>query len=378
MQNNMSKYIFATLMLFITVRSFSQDSSKYFYKPFPVYKNEGKLIIAGDVNSFVYPAYYGKDVKKKGYTDPHAKPEYLVYELFRDMKNKDVDGIGTLYDSSFVKADFDPNQMDMLKDYDDIKFRSKFKSGKLTIVRYDFVSTLNKKTYPYFAVVRKIGDDYFLTMNINVTDPFNLVGSYSPNNHLKQKTEIPVNTSHMTPFYFIENDSDATDIYFTNELPHDDYTAVYLAFDFYNKTSTSPEINFLRQLQKTAQIDSAKMIDLLVKADVPLLTDPYFGNYFYAEIKKIFRGYPDVTPLATIKINDGKILYFRFSDAKVSNDDLSNLSNTAESGHISSIIIKEVGGKYYLSLRATNNDVNNVLLNIYMKEAIYDYFLKMK
>jgi|GEM_PF-1968463 hypothetical protein len=367
----MSKYIFIAALFFVTVRASAQDNSKYTYKPFPVYKNEGKLIIAGDVMSFVYSNYYGKEVTTKGYTDPHASPEYLICELFKDMKNKDVTGIGTLYDSTFKKDDFDGNQIaDMLKDYDDIKFESKFKSGKSMVVRYDFVSSVSKKTYAYFAVIKKMGDSYFLTMDIKVSDPFNLVGSYSPNNHLVQKTYLAANINHMVPFYFIENDSD---VYYTTVMPDDDYTAVYVNFDFYTKASVSPEINFLKQLQKTAQFDSSKLIDLVLKSDLPLLKDPYFSGYFYAELKKIFIGYPNITPLATIKINDGKILYFRFSDDKYSPGSPATAADLANQ-HISSIIVKPLNGRYYLSLRPTNDDVSNVLQNIYIKEAIYDYF----
>lgn len=353
----MLKYIFTVTGFFMVACTYSQDNSNYFYKPFSIYKSAGQVVIAGDVNSFVYANYYGKDVSNENYNDPHSKPEYLVNELFKAMKKKDLSAFTNLYDETFDKKNFNvPRMADMAKNYTDIKFVSKFRSGDFMVIRYDFVSS--NKNFPFFASIRNIKNKYFLTTQINVSDPFNVIGSFSPNNLFERKGEA-VNLKKMTPFYFIEK---GKKIFFSNQKPIEGHATLYLAFEFYNAFSNSPEIDFLKTLQKTAVLDSAKLKNLIAADQLPLLSsDLYYSNYFYAEIKKIFRNYSIIVPIAALKINDGKILYFKFG------------SPDETPMHIASIILKKVGTKYFLGLRITDNDINNILWNVYIREAIYDY-----
>ncbi|MFI5185772.1 MAG: hypothetical protein ACHQF0_03560 [Chitinophagales bacterium] len=353
----MKKYLITAIIVFVTTLLHSQDNNNYTYKPFPIYKSPSQVIIAGDLNTFVYSNYYGKDVQKQGYTDPHSKPEYLVYELFRDMKIKDVEGINKLYDTSFKKDYFDDNSMiSVLKGYTDIKFISKFKSGYQVIIRYNFVST--QKEYPYFAAITGTEGNYYLTLNINISAPVNIIGSYSPFNLFDKPAET-VNTATMTPFYFVNKENK---IFYTNELPGEDYSAVYVAFDFPNEKNAPANMSFIQQLQNTAQAeDSAKMESLIDKTDLPLLAKSVFSDYVYKEIRKIFRNYPLISPMASIKTNEGRVLYFKYADE-------------GESANIGCIIIRELQGRQYLSLKINNDDINNVLQNAYIREAIYDYF----
>jgi len=145
-------------------------------------------------------------------------------------------------------------------------------------------------------------------------------------------------------------------------VPDQSYSALYLAFDFSNRMGNSQEAEFLKNLQKTAQTDSALLKTFIAPDQQSLLSSEYYSRYFYSEIKKIFGNYSTILPLATVKINDGKILYFKFG-------------STGESHlHVASIIMKKSGDKYYLGLRSTDDDINNILWNIYIREAIYDYF----
>src|SRR5438270_4099530 len=231
---NLSIYqpAFLTVMLILSMNGFSQDNSQYFYKPYPIYKAHGQLVLAGSVNTYVYNKYYGKDIQKENYNDAHAKPEYLVYELFKSMKNKDVTAVGKLYDKTFNQDDFSGSRMgDQLKDYIDIRFRSKFRSGDLTIVRYDFVSADGKKVFPFFASVKKMEGGYFLTTEINVSDPFNMIGSFSPDN-LFNKASESVSTKGMTSLYFVRKEGK---ILLAGGLPDEDYAALFLRFDVYDK-----------------------------------------------------------------------------------------------------------------------------------------------
>jgi len=351
----MKKYIFSAITILAAFSLFAQDNSQYFYKPYSIFSSAGQVILAGDLNTSVYSSYYGKDVNNEGYSNPHLRPEYLVYELFRNMKIKDIDGIGKLYDTSFRRKSFDGNRMAAaLKDYTDIKFVSKFKSGDLIIVRYNFVSPRNE--YPYFASIRETGNRYYLTMDINISDPFNAIGSFSPYN-LPAKPGEAVNTKNMTPFYFINKDSKT---FFSNELPQVDHSALYVAFEFYNANTSSRETDFINQMLSAAQSgDSLKLKSFIAANEVSRLSDAYFSNYYYAEIKKIFT-YSSVSPVAAIKTNEGKVLYFKYSI-------------NGQSSYIASIILKESAGRYYLSFRVNNDDINNVLQNNYIREAIYDY-----
>jgi len=351
----MKKYILSTIVLLVTFLVNAQDNSQYFYKPYPIFNSAGQAVIAGDVNTSVYSNYYGKDVKHEKYDNPHVRPEYLVYDLFRSMKIKDVDGIGKLYDTSFRRKSFDGDKMaSWLKDYTDIRFVSKFRSGECMIVRYNFISPRNE--YPYFAIVREMGGRYYLTMNINTSDPFNTIGSFSPYN-LPSKAGDQVNTKNMTPFYFVNQDNKT---FFTSELPQVDHSALYLSFEFYNSNSSSRETEFINQIKDAAQSgDSLKLKSFIASSEVSRLSDAYFSNYYYAEIKKILTN-STVTPVAAIKTNEGKVLYFKYSI-------------NGQASYIASIILKESAGRYYLSFRVNNDDINNVLQNNYIREAIYDY-----
>jgi len=353
----MKKNILIAIILFAGYCCYSQTEGNYLNKPFSIYSSSGKLIIAGGLSTYVYSNYYGKDVKRETYSDPHLKPEYLVYELFKNMKVENLNAIDKLYDTSFRKKNFDADQMkERLKNYTDIKFISKFKTGDMIVVRYDFVSA--GKEYAYFAVVKNIEGKFYLTSEINLSDPFNVVGSLSPYN-LFNKPGAALNTSNMTPFYFVEKENK---IFFTNQLPNEDHTALYLAFDFYDNNSSAAEIDFMKQLQEAAQsIDPVEIKNLLAKDELASLSDPYFKNYFYEDIKKVFKNYSVISPLASIKTDDGRILYFRYSAP-------------GQSSGIASILLKRSGDRYYLSLRMTDGDVNNILQNVYIREAIHNYF----
>jgi hypothetical protein len=355
----MSKYIITFLLCSLTCATIAQDNNRFSYKPFSIYKSLGQVVIAGNVNTHVYKDYYGKNVAGESYSDAHARPEYLVYELFKNMKSKNINAIAGLYDSSFRPAAFDANNMtEFVKDYSDIKFASKFRSGDNTVVRYDFYASQNKR-YPYFAMVREMDGKFFLTMDINISDPFNLVGSYSPNN-LFEKAEENINTKNLTAFYFVRKDSK---VFFTPEQPNEDYAAIYFAFEYFNNAKT-PESDFLQELQQVARSgDSVKLKSMIVASDLSLLSDPYYANYYYGEIKKIFMGYPNITPVAALKTSDGKILYFRFS-------------NNDQSSFIASVILKQVNRKYYLALKMTNDDLTNILQNVYVRETLINHFSK--
>ena len=354
----MSKHLITAIVLFVNSLVYAQtNNEKYFYKPFPIYKCRGEVVIAGDLNSFVYSNYFGSDVKKEGYTDPHSKPEFLVYELFKNMKNRDIPGINRLYDFSFNKDLFDPHQMAaMLANYSDIKFISKFRSGNLMIIRYDFISS--GKQYASFAAIKNIQGKYYLTMDLNISDPFNLVGSSSPYNLFERKEET-LNVKNMTPFYFIGMEKK---IFFSNDMPQQDYSVVYFSFDFFNKKEYSPEFDFIAQLQKAARsADPAQLTNMVAKDNLSLLSDSYFSNHFYYEIKKIFQEYSAITPLAAIKTDKGKIIYLKYS-------------NPGQSENITSIIINQSDYGYKLAFQIKNDDVNSILQNVYVKEALYDYF----
>jgi len=351
----MKKYISSAIALLACFYLRAQDKSQYFYKPYSIFSSAGQVIIAGDLNTSVYSNYFGKDVKSDSYSNAHTRPEYLVFELFRSMKIKDIDAIGKLYDTSFHRQSFDGNRMvTFLKDYTDIRFVSKFRSGDFIIVRYNFISPKNE--YPYFAAIREIAGRYFLTMDINISDPFNAIGSFSPYN-LPVKGEQTVNTKNMTAFYFINKDNKT---FFSNVLPQVDYSALYLSFEFYDPNSSSRETEFIIQMKEAAKSgDSLKLKNFIAANEVSKLSDAYYSNYYYAEIKKIMTN-ATVTPVAAIKTNEGKVVYFRYSI-------------NGQASYIASIILKESAGHYYLSFRINNDNINNVLQNNYIREAIYDF-----
>jgi hypothetical protein len=353
----MSKYLTIVLALFIHLCGRSQDTKgQYFYKPFPIFKSGGQVVIAGDIHTVVYGEYYGRDVRQEGYTNPHARPETLVLELFKDIKAMDLNGIGRLYDSTFDRKGFDAAKTaGELSGYEDIRFRSKFRCGDLIVVRYDFVS--KDKSYAYFATIRSANGAYYLTSLLNIMEPFHLIGSLSPDN-LLQKTEEPVNTGLLTPFYFVRKDDK---VLFTNDLPQDEYTAVYIAFQSFVRVAYAPETEFVKRLQQAARMADTNALRNLVAPDqLPLLRDPTVANYFNNEIRKVFGGFPAITPLEGIRTTDGEVLYFSYADS-------------SQTGNIASIILKSSGGKYGLAFGITDHKIRNILGNVYVREAIVDF-----
>jgi hypothetical protein len=359
----MLKNTLLILGLLVGLCATAQDNSSYFYKPFSIYKVKGEQVMAGSVNTFVYKDYYGKNIQKEPHGNAHLKPEYLVYELFNDMKNKDFNSITTLYDSSFKKDNFDKKWMtDKLRDYADIKLRSKFRSGDLIIVRYDFVSADRKKSFPFFAIVKKAGDGYYLSADIDTADPFNLIGSLSPDNHFERGDESII-TAGMTPFYFIRKEDK---ILLASGIPvagqnDEDYTTLYLRLESYDKKKVpAPIEELLEQMQRTAQQDDTALFkNFVIAGDLPLLEQEHFHNYYYAGLMRIFKNYPMITPLAGLKINGGEVLYFKFADSLNS--------------RIAYIILKNREEKYSLELQFKDEVVSNILLDDYIVEAIVGY-----
>jgi hypothetical protein len=354
----MKKYISACLACITFISVFSQDKDKYVYKPFPIYRTASQVVIAGDVSTFMYTNYMGKDVKKINYTDAHATPEYLIYDLFKAMKAGNVDAMKDLYDTTYKKEKFNAGQIStFMKSYTDIQFVSKFRSGDLTVVRYNFIG--GGDPYEYFAMVQQVAGKYYLTTNINLSEPFNVIGSLSPSN-LTQKTEKAFTTGSMTAFYFIRKDDK---IFFTNELPADEYSAVYLSMEKFSDNASSPEKDFMQQLQQAAKTSDAELRNMLSKDDQKIVSTEYYGNYFMGEIKKVFANYSSITPIAAIPTEEGKIVYFKYA-------------NPGESAHLSSVILRKENSKYSLSLKVKNDDLNNVLQNNYVKEAVQSYLQK--
>ena len=355
----MIKCLFFTLAVFIHTGIHAQDDySVFFYKAFPIYKSGSKTVIAGNVNSFLYSDYYGKNIKNERYTDVHSRPEYLVYEQFNAMKIKNITALGKLYDSSFDKSYFDGDAMaSMMRRYDDVKFQSKFRCGSLIVIRYDFVSAGN--VYPYFAFVKMIGKKYYLSLNFEIANPMNMVGTFSPYNKLKKAAE-KVDTSSMTPFYFINKENK---IFFTNQLPEVDYVAVYIAFDFYKKNGNSPEGDFIIGLQKAARAgDSATYKKMIAANDLPLLNDPLYLEYF-KNLFRVFANNQFISPAALVNAGD-KILYFKYADS-------------VQNPHMAMIVLKESDGKPYLSFTITDSVVKQVLQNVYVQDAIEEYLKKI-
>lgn len=345
----MKKLIILILSFSTTSLILAQDKGNYFYQPFSIYTNAGKVVIAGTVKTSLYTS----KEESQSCADAHTSPECLVKELFKNMKTKNVKEIQNLYDTSFKPGDF-KTQSDFLKNYNSIHFRSKFKIDHDIIVRYDFVGT--GKPAPYFAAVKMEGSKFNLTENLNLSDPFNEIGAHSPYNLFDKKQEA-VNVKGMTTFYFVHKENK---IFYADNLPDEDYAALYLSFEFYQKNSISAEGQFLKQLQLAAQSpDSMLFKKMLAPKEEALLADPYFHNYYYDEIKKIFK-YFSVAPLASLKLPDGKILYIQYTDED-------------NNSYIGSIILKQVTGKNFLTLRINNDVVNNILQNVYIRQAIYSY-----
>lgn len=345
----MKKHILILVAASIHFAAHSQPvNNDYSLQSFPIAKSDGQVTIAGALTTLAYRDYYGSNVKRESYINAHSKPEYLIYELFLDMKRNDINAIGKLYDTSFNRKSFEGTQMAaMLRNYTDIKFLSKFKSGDLLVVRYNFISSHDE--YPYFAVVKENLGEYYLTMDLNISDPLNTIGSLSPYNLFDKKPE-KINTGNMTPFYFISKNSK---VYLTTELPSEDYSAIYLDLEFYKQTDAGADIEFLNKLQQAGQSgDTATMKKMIFSGE--------FNSYYFEPVRAIFGKYADISPLCAIKTHEGKVVYFKFS-------------NNGESAHIASIILKEQHGQYFVSFNITDPDVNNILQNNYVREAIYDY-----
>lgn len=342
----------ASLLVFFTMAQKFKD--KEFYKPYAVSKVQGKTVIAAEVKTILYNNYLGSDVAAEKHTDAHAKPEYLVYELFKAMKNGDLGSISKLYDSSFHASAFDANRMEtMTRAYTDIKFVSKFFNGDKLIVRYDLFSSAS--SYPYFAAVVRQSNQYYLTTDINLSDPFNVAGSYSPYNLFDKGSEaVPVRG--MTPFYFVNRDNG---VFSASQKPPEDYTCIYFAFEYYKKNASGTEIGFIKKIQTSVQKDSSSLSAFLAAKDLPLLNQTYYSSLF-GEIMDIFRSGKTIVPLAVLKTTEASIVYFRYFIE-------------GNNSYIGSVIIKEISGKTYLSLRLTDPDVSNLLLNVYVREAVQNF-----
>jgi hypothetical protein len=85
-----------------------------------------------------------------------------------------------------------------------------------------------------------------------------------------------------------------------------------------------------------------------------------YGNYFMGEIRKVFSGFSEIRPLAAIPTSEGKVVYFRYS-------------NPGESVHISSVIMKKENNRNLLSLKVKDDGLDNLLQNLYVKEALRNY-----
>lgn len=352
----MNKIILTAFVLFtgsfVSAQVFSNAA-------FPVYSYAGKSVIAGSVPAFVYTNYTGEDVKKENYTDVHAKPEYEVYALFRALKSGDMNAVAGLYGPYYHKKDFNAAGMSVLKKYDDVQFLSKFRSGHITVIRYNFTRS-SGRPYPYFAVLKDTAGRWFLTPEINLSDPFNIIGSYSPAN-LFAKPEEKTSTAGMTPLYFVRKDEK---VFYADKQPPEDYTAVYLALDFSVSKGASREKDFMEKLRKAAvSRDTSLIISMLTKEDAALLKDPYYHSFIFAELRRIFLSY-SVIPLATLAAENTKVLWFSYAAEN-------------EGNGISSLILKDSPGGYSLALRYPDDVLQNILQDVYIREAIMD-FLKEK
>jgi hypothetical protein len=357
----MSKNILVAVFLVLSSFCFAQDNNEgYFKKPFAIYRSTEQLILAGEVSTHVYSNYFGKDVEKEIGNNSHQKPEYLVYDLFRNIKIRNLDNIDKLYDTSFNRSDFNLYKIESsLRNVTDIKFRSKFVTGDRIVIRYDFISGENQ--IPYFAAIRNIGGEYYLTMDLNLSDPFNVIGSFSPYN-LFDKTNVAVNTDHMTAFYFVEKDNK---IFFTNEKPGEDYTALYLSITHYHANSKAPELDLLKKIETASLLDDSSTVSkLVIPSEKALLSDPSFVEYLHFYLMKMFKNYSEISPLGSIETNDGKIVYLKFS-------------NPRQSANVATILFRKWGNQWYISMKRTAGEMNNLLQNAYVREAITDYFKKL-
>ena len=352
----MKKFILIYCILSISIFA-QEDNSLFKNEPYSIIKNSDKIIIAGGVNTFIYNNYYGSNVRTDNYSDPHIKPEYLVYEFFKAIKSDDISKLKDLFDSSYKESSNQNDEMKKLKNFDDIKFHSKFKISDLLVIRYNFVSS--KDDYPYFAVVRKINNKYHLTASFNISDPFHIIGSLSPYNYFDKSGEI-IDINNFVPFYFVENEDK---IYYSNEMPSEDWAGLYINFNFYSSNDTNnQEIDFINKIHEVSLLnDSAKIIELVYPEHRTLLEDKYFKSYLLDEVMKIFRYSTKIIPLAGVNSGDGLVIYLK-------------IFNNENSSNIYSLIFKQESGNYYISLKYSDDTLYDILENVYIKQAIYDYF----
>jgi hypothetical protein len=356
----MSKYLLLFCCLVASVRGRSQSAKGDFaYKPFAISRAGNQVVMAGDVRSVVYPEYYGRDVRREANPDAHARAETLVYAIFMAMKAGDITLLGKLCDSTIDRKNFSATRLSaMVKDYNDIRFRTKFSCGDVVILRYDLVAA--NKTFAYVAPVRVIKGGYYLTMGLNPSDPFNLLGSLSPDTLSDQPADM-VKTEGMTAFYFVHKDGK---ILVTYDPPPDEYASLYISFESYLRVTFSKETSFIRQLQQAARsTDTLALRRLIAPDQQALLGDPNFAGYYYNQVQKIFRDNAVIAPLEGIPTTDGRVVYFSYADS-------------GAGANVSSVVLKTVGGRYYLALRPADADLTSVLQNTYVREAIMDFMRK--
>jgi len=207
-------------------------------------------------------------------------------------------------------------------------------------------------------MIRIVESKHYLVTGINFSDPFNLIGALSPYNFFEKPGRV-IATKNMVPFYFVQKDNK---IFFTNETPTENYSALYLALESIKKQS-GPEVDFLKKIVSLAQAENNEALNALVAPEERKSLENYFTNYQYERLVKLFQDFPEVTAIASLNTEEGKIIYFRYSDLP------------GRTG-ISSLILKKTSGKYCLSFTVKNKDVNNILQNDYVREAIFNYFRK--
>src|SRR5437763_838192 len=112
--------------------------------------------------------------------------------------------------------------------YFKLNLMNKFRTEDQFVIRYNCISS--SKKYAYFAVIKKTDNSYYLSSDFNISDPFNIIGSLSPNNLFERK-ESDIRIDNMTPFYFISKNNK---VFYSEQLPVDAYSALYMAFEFYS------------------------------------------------------------------------------------------------------------------------------------------------
>jgi hypothetical protein len=185
-----------------------------------------------------------------------------------------------------------------------------------------------------------------------------MISSLSPFNLFERAADV-VDISHMTAFYFIDKEGK---IFFTTEPPTENHTTLYLGMTNYNEQSKGPELDLLKKIKSTAMFnDSMAMNKLIIRSEQSLLSDPSYAEYIHEDLVKIFKNYSEISPLASIETGDGKIVYFKFS-------------NAGETPTVGSILFRKWGNQWFISMRRTYGDMNNILQNSYVREALYNYF----